>query len=143
MCRFCGRHISSRTHPCGMFVALICFRALRRMRLTGLQRSGLLLQCRTECLNIAKFDYEKFNHFFDFFWMCGFCGRHISSTVTNSNSKPDRCNPVKRILRKALKQIKPTNTPNECVVEEICLPKNPRNQKSVKFCNVVALSSGT
>ncbi len=54
----------------------------------------------------------------------------LRHSVRHYNSRLDRYNPVKCILRKALKQIKPTNTPNECGVEEICLPQNPRNYKS-------------
>ncbi len=42
-----------------------------------------------------------------------------------------RANRVKPVLRKALKKIKPTNTPNRCVVEEICLPQNPHIQKKI------------
>ncbi len=33
-----------------------------------------------------------------------------------------RSNHVKPVLRKKLNEIKPTNTPNKCVVEEICVP---------------------
>ncbi len=54
----------------------------------------------------------------------------LRHSVRHYSSRPDRCNPVKRILRKALNQINPTNTPNECVVEQIRLPQNPRNHKS-------------
>ncbi len=56
---FCGRHISSTAHSFVVFVVfvgLICFKFLRRMRSTHGQWSGALLTCRTECHNIAKFD---------------------------------------------------------------------------------------
>ncbi len=51
-------------------------------------------------------------------------------SVRHHKSTADRRTCVKRILRKKLKQIKPTDTPNECIVEEICLPQNPRKHKS-------------
>ncbi len=56
----------------------------------------------------------------------------LRHSVRHYNSRPDRYNPVKCILRKALKQIKPTNTPSECVVEEICLPQNPQIKKKIE-----------
>ncbi len=60
-----------------------------------------------------------------------------------------RCDRVKPILLKPLKQTKRTNIPNGCVIEEICLPQNPLIQiyilenffLIVKFCYVEALRS--
>ncbi len=72
MCEFCGRHISSTTHPFGMFVGLICFSDLPRTGLTWLERPDMLLWSRTECHNIAKFDL------FTVSWVLG---RHISSAM--------------------------------------------------------------
>ncbi len=54
---FCSRHISSTTHSFEAFMGLICFTFSRRMSLIQVQRSGVLLWCRTECHNIAKFDF--------------------------------------------------------------------------------------
>ncbi len=80
---FCGTQISSTTHPFEVFVGLISFNILHRMRLIPGQRSYVVLWCRTECHNIAKgveakFNYVLINLIYDIFV---FCGTHISSTT--------------------------------------------------------------
>ncbi len=56
ICEFCRSHISSTKHSFAVFLGLISFSFLRRMRLIQDQRSCVLLWYRTECHNIAKGD---------------------------------------------------------------------------------------
>ncbi len=74
--RFSSSHISSTTHPFGVFFGLISFSFLHRMLLIQDQRSCVLLCCRTECHNIAKrhqakFHYLLINLIYSFFGFCG------------------------------------------------------------------------
>ncbi len=54
ICGFCGSHISSTTHPFEVFLGLISFNFLHRIRLAQVQRTYVLLWCRTEWQNVAK-----------------------------------------------------------------------------------------
>ncbi len=80
--------------------------------------------------------FEKFNFFrkTNIFLCCG-------TQFVNIKARRTAIPVSNAFYAQSWTQSSPQTPPNEWVVEEICLPQNPRNHKSVTFCNVFALSS--